>query len=202
MPTFGAVGGTTPYRALHLLPSVNTESDDPYGLVQNQNSLRRHGQQGDASNRLAQTMNGLPILFPMGDEIRGNVLDNSNVHSMYPGLGRGGPVRLVRDVTAGGVADILTFLMPPMTGSRLFDAIAGALMGMIWFPRAFLMELLVGLEAGTAAQPALLKTVSAACFGTLAGLLALPVVRRLRASGLIPPLLRAGTAAHEKDVSR
>ena len=51
--TFGAVGGTTPYRALNLLPSVNTESDDPYGLVQNQNSLRIRGQLGDTNNRLA-----------------------------------------------------------------------------------------------------------------------------------------------------
>ena len=115
--------------------------------------------------------------------------------ALYPGLGRGGPVQLVRYVTAGGVADLLFFLLPSMTDSRLFGAIAGALMGMTWFPLAFLMDLLVGMEAGTAARHALLKTVSAACFGTLAGLLAPTVVRRLRASGLIPPPPHAGTAA-------
>lgn len=107
--------------------------------------------------------------------------------ALYPGLGRGGPIQLVRYVTAGGVADALYLFLPAMTASRLFGTLAGALMGATWFPLAFLMDLIVGMGAGAAAQHALLKTVSAVSFGALAGFLAPTVVRRLRASGLLPP---------------
>ncbi len=80
--TFGAAAGTSPYKVLNLLPSVNTESDDPFGLVQNQNSLRIRGQLADTGKSFSQTINGLPILSPMGHGIMGNLVDTSNLHSL------------------------------------------------------------------------------------------------------------------------
>jgi hypothetical protein len=129
--------------------------------------------------------------------------------ALYPGLGRGGPIQLVRYVTAGGLADGLYLLMPAMTGSRLFGSLAGAFMGATWFPLAFLVDLVVGMAAGAAAQHALLKTVSATVFGALGGFLAPTVVRRLRASGLLPPPMTRGLCSkpfsrmrHHEDLSR
>lgn len=80
--TFGAVAGTNPYKVLNLLPSVNTESDDPFGLVQNQSALRIRGQRADTGKSFSQTINGLPIMSPMGHGIMGNLIDTSNLHSL------------------------------------------------------------------------------------------------------------------------
>lgn len=130
--TFGAIGGTTPYRALNLLPSVNTESDDPYGLVQNQNSLRIRGQLGDTNSRFAQTINGLPILFPMGHGIMGNVLDNSNVHSMtlYKG-----PIPADRGFGLGNTAGSLDMMVE--APSEKFGATVEQKVGSYGFTRSF-----------------------------------------------------------------
>lgn len=82
LQTFGAASGTNPYTVLNLLPSVTTESDDPFGLAQSQNSLRIRGQVGDVRRRFAQTINGLPIQFPSGHGMIGNIVDSGNLHSM------------------------------------------------------------------------------------------------------------------------
>lgn len=85
--TFVGPGQTNPYKALNLLPSVNAEGTDPYGLTQDQNSLRIRGQAGVTYNRLSRTINGLPIGINIGNGSMGNFLDMENVSSLS--LGRG-----------------------------------------------------------------------------------------------------------------
>lgn len=79
---FGGPAQTNPYKALNLLPSVNTDTSDGYGLVQDQNSIRIRGQSGGTYNRLSQTINGMPIGVNVGQGAMGNFLDLENVESL------------------------------------------------------------------------------------------------------------------------
>lgn len=85
--TFTGPGRTNPYKALNLLPSVNAEGTDPYGLVQDQNSLRIRGQAANTYGRLSRSIDGLPIGVNVGNGSMGNFLDLENVSSLS--LGRG-----------------------------------------------------------------------------------------------------------------
>lgn len=82
LTTFTGPGQTNPYKALNLLPSVNAEGTDPYGLVQDQNNLRVRGQAGTTYNRLSRTIDGLPIGINIGNGSMGNFLDMENLSSM------------------------------------------------------------------------------------------------------------------------
>ena len=58
---FAGPGQTNAYKVLNLLPSINAESTDPYGLVQDQSAIRIRGQAGATFGKLSQTINGLPM---------------------------------------------------------------------------------------------------------------------------------------------
>jgi len=82
LETFGGPAQTNPFKALNLLPSVNTDTSDGYGLVQDQNSIRIRGQSGDTYNRLSRTINGMPIGVNVGQGAMGNFLDLENVDGL------------------------------------------------------------------------------------------------------------------------
>jgi iron complex outermembrane receptor protein len=130
--TFGPAGGINPYKVLNLLPSVTTESDDPFGLVQDQQSLRIRGQRGDTGRRLSQTINGLPINFPMGHGMMGNIVDNSNLGSitLYKG-----PVPADRGFGFGNSAGALDLTIEAPT--EQFGATVEQKVGSYGFTRSF-----------------------------------------------------------------
>jgi len=82
LETFGGPAQTNPFKALNLLPSVNTDTSDGYGLVQDQNSIRIRGQSGDTYNRLSRTINGMPLGVNVGQGAMGNFLDLENVDGL------------------------------------------------------------------------------------------------------------------------
>ncbi|EFL51997.1 TonB-dependent receptor [Solidesulfovibrio fructosivorans JJ]] len=106
--TFAGPGQTNPYRALNLLPSVNAEGTDPYGLVQDQNSLRIRGQSASTYGRLSRTIEGLPIGINVGNGSMGNFLDMENVSSLS--LGRG-PIAADKGFGFGNSAGALDMLL-------------------------------------------------------------------------------------------
>lgn len=114
--------------------------------------------------------------------------------ALYPGLGRGNHLHIVQYALAGGLVDALFFWLPGLTCSRPLGMVAGALVGGIWLVFAFLMDLLVGMDVGTAVQHALLKTFWVIAWGAFGGFLAPTVVRRLQASGLVPSQNRSRAA--------
>lgn len=106
--------------------------------------------------------------------------------ALYPGLGRGSPLHVFQYAGTGAAADLVCFFLPSMPASRPLGLLAGALMGATWFPLSYLFDRLVGMSADMAARHALLRVASVIVWGALAGFLAPTVVRRLRASGLLP----------------
>lgn len=109
--TFVGPGQTNPYKALNLLPSVNAEGTDAYGLVQDQNALRIRGQSGVTFNRLSRTVDGMPIGINIGNGSMGNFLDMENVSTLS--LGRG-PITADKGFGFGNSAGVLdmTILAP------------------------------------------------------------------------------------------
>jgi hypothetical protein len=106
--------------------------------------------------------------------------------SLYPGIGRGSPLHVFQYTCAGAVADFLYIFLPSMPASRPLGVLAGALMGATWFPLSYLIDRIIGMDSGMAAQHSLLRVASVILWGAIAGLLAPTVVRRLRASALLP----------------
>lgn len=104
LTTYVGPGQTNPYKALNLLPSVNTEGTDAYGLVQDQSNLRIRGQTGYTYNRLSRTIDGMPIGINIGNGSMGNFLDMENVSSLS--FGRG-PITADKGFGFGNSAGVL-----------------------------------------------------------------------------------------------
>jgi iron complex outermembrane recepter protein len=80
--TISTLMGTTStnyYKSLQLLPSVNTETHDPYALTADQNILRVRGQLGDTFSRLSSTIEGIPFGVNVGNGGTGYLLDKENI---------------------------------------------------------------------------------------------------------------------------
>jgi iron complex outermembrane recepter protein len=80
--TFGGPAQSNPYAALNkLMPSVNSETMDAYGLV-NESNIRIRGLSAFTFGSLSQTVNGLPIGISTGYGASGNYIDLENIDSM------------------------------------------------------------------------------------------------------------------------
>ena len=79
---FAGPGQTNAYKVLNLLPSINAESTDPYGLVQDQSAIRIRGQAGATFGKLSQTINGLPMGITSGQGSMGKMVDLGNVDAI------------------------------------------------------------------------------------------------------------------------
>ena len=85
--TFGGPAQVNPYAALNkLLPSVNSDSMDAYGLTNDAN-IRIRGQSAFTFGSLSQTINGVPIGIATGYGASGNFVDMP----CFKGIVRGHP---------------------------------------------------------------------------------------------------------------
>ena len=80
-------GETNPYKALDMLPSVNTGQVDSYGLSLDQNSFRIRGLYADTFSRLALTADGVPSVVNVGQGAMGSILDMENIEMMNLTMG-------------------------------------------------------------------------------------------------------------------
>lgn len=80
--TYGGAAQTNPYRALDLMPSVNLNGADPYGLSVEQNFLRIRGISAYTFSNLAMTVNGIPSSVNVGNGGMGNLWDLENIDAI------------------------------------------------------------------------------------------------------------------------
>ena len=99
-----SIGGADYNEAVKLLPSVNTEEQDPYALTVDQNTIRVRGQVGDTFSKISNTIDGVPFSVNVGQGGNGYLLDANNI----------------------GAVDFYTGAIPPDKGLGLGDT-AGAL---------------------------------------------------------------------------
>ena len=118
--TFGGPAQTNPYAALNrLMPSINSETMDAYGLV-NESNVRIRGQSAFTFGSLSQTINGLPIGVSTGYGASGNFIDLENIDAMT--LYRG-PIPADRGLGFGDAAGALDMqvLAPTYTPGATID---------------------------------------------------------------------------------
>ena len=70
---------TNPYQTLGLVPSVNVEGVDAFGLTVDQSFIRIRGQSGYTFSNLASTVEGIPSTVNVGQAAIGNLYDLENV---------------------------------------------------------------------------------------------------------------------------
>jgi iron complex outermembrane receptor protein len=80
--TYGGPAQTNPYRALDLMPSVNLNSTDAYGLTVDQNFMRIRGISAYTFSNLAMSVEGVPSSVNVGNGGMGNLWDLENIEAI------------------------------------------------------------------------------------------------------------------------
>jgi len=85
----------------------------------------------------------------------------------------------------GLVIDVTALLLPGLFQSFLLCLVVAALAGSTKFLDTWVIDWLVGMDRQVILQHALFEGGTAMAFGLLAGLLVVPVIRRLQSHGVI-----------------
>lgn len=101
------------------------------------------------------------------------------------GLGKAGPMILPKFVLPGLVIDLGALLLPHLFESTLLCLVVAALASATKFLGTYALDWLIGMEGQVRLQHALFETGTAMIFGIAAGLLVVPVIRQLKAHGVI-----------------
>jgi len=109
----------------------------------------------------------------------------SGVMVVVLGLGKGGPLIMLKFVLPAIVVDIGVMLVPIVFGSYLLCALLAALAASTKMIDTYVVDSLVGMEQAIIFQHALLKASGGVFFGVIGSLLIPPVVRKLRAYGVV-----------------
>ena len=101
------------------------------------------------------------------------------------GLGKGGPLILVKFILPAIVIDVSAMLLPELFTSYFLCAVVGALASATMFFNTYLIDYLAGMDPALIFQHATIKSVSSMVFGVVASLFIPLVIRKLKAFGVI-----------------
>jgi hypothetical protein len=101
------------------------------------------------------------------------------------GMGKGGPLVISKFLLPALAVDLGALLLPWLWGSLLLCALVGALAGATKFFGTAGLDLLVGMDPALVWRHSLLEAAAAMLFGAVGALGVPPVLRRLRAYGVI-----------------
>jgi len=101
------------------------------------------------------------------------------------GLGKGGPLLLLRFVLPGLIIDMGAFCIPSMFRSYVLCALAGAVASSSKFLSTYIVDTMIGMEKSIIFQHALIESGAAILFGIAGSFFIPPVIRRLKAYGVI-----------------
>lgn len=111
--------------------------------------------------------------------------------SMALGMGKGGPVMLIKFVLPGLAVDLTALAVPTLFENYAACVLAAALAAGSRALGNYVENLLVGMEATIALQHTLIQAGGSLLFGIAGGLLVPPVVRKLKARGIVHGASRA-----------
>lgn len=109
----------------------------------------------------------------------------SGLIAVVLGLGKGGPLILIKFVLPAIVIDVSAMLLPGLFGSVFLCAIVGLLASATMFFNTYLIDYLVGMDSELILAHAMIKSLSAMAFGVVASLFIPSVIRKLKAFGVI-----------------
>lgn len=109
----------------------------------------------------------------------------AGVMAVMLGLGKGGPLVLTKFLFPGVVIDMAAIFLPGMfQGYAACAAVAGAA-ALTKFGSTYITDILFGMDKEVTLGHAALQSIGAVVFGVGGGLLVVPVVRKLKARGII-----------------
>lgn len=111
--------------------------------------------------------------------------------SVLLGMGKGGPLLLLKFLFPSLCVDLAFLLFPGMGGSMLFCGIVGLLAAATRIVGVATTDYLVGMDPAILMAHASLKTFGGALFGCAGGVVAAPIIRKLKARGLLSPTDRS-----------
>ena len=106
--------------------------------------------------------------------------------SVLLGMGKGGPLLLLKFLFPSLCVDLGFLLFPGLGGSLLFCGLLGLLAATTRIVGVAVTDYLVGMDSGVIALHATIKTFGGSIFGTAGGLVAAPIIRKLKVRGLLP----------------
>jgi hypothetical protein len=106
---------------------------------------------------------------------------------MILGLGKGGPLLLLKFLLPALVIDGMAMLLPSLFLSPLLCALVAALAASTRFFNTWFIDRLLGLEPDIILTHALIQTAGGVAFALIGGFMVPPVLHRLAAYGLIQP---------------
>jgi hypothetical protein len=101
------------------------------------------------------------------------------------GLGKGGPLIMLKFLLPALVVDLGAALLPAVFQSYLLSGLLAACAAATKFIDTYVVDTLVGMDDAVVLQHAALKALGGVAFGVAGSLLIPPVVRKLRAYGAI-----------------
>lgn len=101
------------------------------------------------------------------------------------GIGKGGPLIAAKFIIPGLAIDGFALLLPGLFESFILCAGVGSLAAGTRFVNVYFVDRLVGMDQSIALQHALFNTVMGMLFGLLGSLFVPPVIKKLRAFGII-----------------
>jgi len=103
------------------------------------------------------------------------------------GMGKGGPLVIEKFLLPALAVDLGALLLPWLFGSMLLCALVGAAAGATKFFGRIAVDLLAGMDPAVAWKHSLIEAFAAMVFGAVGALGVPPVLRRLRAYGVLLP---------------
>jgi hypothetical protein len=101
------------------------------------------------------------------------------------GVGRLGPAILTGFVLPAFIVDLSALILPRMFQSYLQCALVGALAPSVKFVGTYIVDLMVVMDKEIIIKHALVETAGAVLFGLAGSLFVPPVIRKLRAYGVV-----------------
>jgi hypothetical protein len=109
----------------------------------------------------------------------------AGIMAMVLGLGKSGPLMLLIMIMPALVIDASLLVVPAALQSYLLSGLIAAAAASTKFIQVYVMDLMTGMDKGVILQHALLEASTAVLFGIVGGLLIPPVIRKLKAFGVI-----------------
>ena len=109
----------------------------------------------------------------------------AGIMAMVLGLGKSGPLMLIIFMMPAMVIDACALAAPALFQGYFLSGGTAAVAASTKFIQAFIMDYLVGMDRTVIIQHALLDASTAVLFGIAGGLVVPPVIRKLRAFGVI-----------------
>lgn len=109
----------------------------------------------------------------------------SGLMTMLLGIGKGGPIIIMKFLLPGAVIDFGAMLLPIMFERYLLCAIISACAASTKFIITYLVDVIMGMDKTIGIQHSLLKTLFGMLFGITGGVIVPSVIKKLKAYDVI-----------------